>query len=179
MVTNVNSKNFLFLLFSLVTAAIMTAGGFNSYKILEKKTIAQNNATDSVNEWKQSYKGLQNVTNDWKNKFEKTTNVPDVRALIAVINLKGNELFADTDNVNVVSVEQISLGGIDIGLSKICLGVNSDTFILKAKTYNELLNGLDRLAGRSDLLLGRISIQGDLALPQAKFSNFCVFLRNE
>lgn len=175
----VGSENFIRLIFSLVFASLLIFGGINSYKVLEKKASAQIAVTESINRWKQSYKALQSVVKEWNARYALASTVPDVRAIIALMNIGPMGLTADTDNLVLTSATQIQHAGMDISLSKICLGINGDSFIVKAATYSELLKGIDALAKRPDIYLGNITILGEAPNPQAKIGEFCVFLRNE
>jgi hypothetical protein len=173
------SDNFIQIILALVFTSLLIAGGMDAYKTLESKKIAQIGVTESIERWKQSYKALQGVVKEWRTTYTSSKNVPDIRSIVALINIGSMGLTADTDNLVLSSATQMKMSNVDIELSKICLGVNSEYFIVKAATYPELLKGIDALAHRPDLYIGNVSIQGELAMPQAKIGEFCVFLRNE
>lgn len=176
----IGSENFIRLILAIIFASLLIVGGMKSFKVLEKKTNAQVAVTESINRWKQSYKALQGVIVEWDKTYVKSASVRDIRAIISLIDIRSMGLSADMDNLVLTSASQVkSATNIDIGLSKICLGINSENFIIKASTYPELLKGIENLAHRKDIYLGNVSIQGELASPQAKIGDFCVFLRNE
>lgn len=173
------SENFIRLIIALMFGSILLVGGIASYKALIKRTTEQVAINDSINRWKQSYKALQVVVKEWNSTFHTSSNKLDDRGIIQLINLGGVGLTAETDYLVLLSNTPVTSRGLDLGLSKICLGTKGDTFSVSAPSYSELLAGLERLAARSDLTINTITIVGDATFPQANLGGFCVLIRNE
>lgn len=173
------SENFIRLIISLLLASILLVSGIESYKALSKRAVEQTNITESINRWKQSYKALQSVIKEWNGTYHSVAKAPDDRAIVSLINLSALGLSAETDYMVLNSVTPIAMRGIDLGLTKICLGIKGENFVVSAPTYADLLLGLDRLAARADLTISTVTIIGEATFPQANLGGFCILLRND
>jgi len=173
-----SSNNFLYTLLAVLFLLVCVDGGLKGYKELQKKTLAQQAVNNGIDRWKQSFKALAGVTDDFNKKYPASEKIPDIRAIVALIDLKQYGLQAQTDNLRLVKAEPVIEKNVDIGLAKICLGVSGDSLIVNAPSYFALMKGIKELAAREDVYMGSISIQGNLASPQAAIGNFCIFVRN-
>lgn len=174
------TEGFLKLLLALIFAGVLYNGGTVAYKHLQTKTASQIAVNESIERWKQSYKSLQTVSVEWKNKYKPASSVPDIRTLIALIDLPSVGLESDTDNLILVSVDQVQQENFNIGLTKICLGTTSNELVVRSTSYTGLLSAINKLGKREDISIGSIKVESVLhKQPQAKLGQFCIFLRNE
>lgn len=177
--TKLSSDGFVKLMMALIFVGTLYNGTMFAYKTLQAKTASQVAVNESIERWKQSYKALQSVSKDWKDRYKTASSVPDIRAVIALIDLPSVGLEADTDNLMLVSVDQVTQDNFNIGLTKICLGTSNNEFVVRAPTYNSLLTAISTLAKRKDIFLGSVNVESGLTKPQAKLGKFCLYLRNE
>lgn len=167
------------LMLAIALAAIIALGGINSYKILAAKAKEQGLVTEKIIRWKQSYMALVGTQERFKKTYPAASSIPDLLTLASLLNLPALGLRANTDMLVLNSDESIILNGVEIGLTKLCLGTGQQNFLVDANSYDELLGGIDKLAHRADLVLDNISVVGDKDVPQARIGQLCILLRNE
>jgi hypothetical protein len=168
---------------AVAVAAVLLISGLSARKTLLEKATQEDAVIASLLDWKEKYLGLQPTEAEWVKTFVSYKDNRDIRALINVVDLRTAGLTGDTDYTVVSKVEKITgLGSnsVDLGLTKICLGMNGQpAFVVKAPTYHELIDGIHELAGRRDLLIGSIDIKGNGAMPSAALDGFCILVRSD
>lgn len=170
----INSKVFIAAIFS----AILFMAGSAGYKILADKAIIQHDVIDAISRWKQSYTVLANNTESWQKTYPSWKNIPDFYTLIGTIKFDEYHMTADTDSFVINSVDPVLLKDIDIGLSRVCFGGANGDVLVSAPTFTMLLQGIQQISARQDISIGSISILGGKGFPQAKFGQFCMYLRS-
>lgn len=176
---NTNGKT-LPIIAACIMAALMVSQGVKTYKAANEKALAQDGVTESVLRWKQSYMALSSSIKRWDDSYRKEESVQDLATLYSLIDLKKYGLTSDTDGIVLNKVDPVTQNNTPIGLTRICMGNGSGdgtSLIVRAGTYQALFSGIDKLAKRSDIYIGNISVQGDKDIPTARLGDFCVFLR--
>jgi len=166
---------------SVVLAAMFIFQGTVANKALRAKVLEQTEQTETVVRWKQSFKALAATRGKWDRSFQRSDAIQDLVGLASHLGLERYGLQTDRDNMHLLKIEQVQQNNLAIGLTRFCLATgsgNGNNFLVAAENYEKLLVGVDRLAKRSDISLGTISLEGDKAFPIAKLGEFCVLLRN-
>lgn len=164
----------------LLLALVSSVQGLKAYRVMSEKAQAQANVTESVHRWKQNYLSLGASVKRWNNDYRSQDSIPDLMTLISVINFQEYGLMANSNTMFVNKIDPIIQGGAPIGLTKVCLASSNTGSALEvqAPSYQVLLNGIKRLAQRSDIHIETISIKGDKPIPVVHFGDFCALLSN-
>ena len=176
----INKSTKLLVALALGLAIISGIQGMKASRIMNEKALAQDNVTESVNRWKQNYLALGESIKRWGSDYRNQESVPDLMALIAIVNLGSYGLSTDADLLILNKIEPVTQNGMPIGLTKVCLATSSNGAALevKAPTYRDLFQGIKKLSNRPDIFVDAITIKGDKPNPVANLGEFCVLLRN-
>ncbi|MCX7173833.1 MAG: hypothetical protein D4S02_05995 [Rhodocyclaceae bacterium] len=169
------------LFFACTFFMVFAVQGIKAYNILKEKAAAQAAVTESVERWKQSYMALSDTVKKWDSNYRKDSTIQDLLSLYTLVGLADYGLIADTDGVVVHRIEQVTVNGVALGLTRICLASSSGSEMgalqVQGGNYQTLFAGLKRLAARPDIHIGTINIKGDRSFPVASLGDFCVLLR--
>lgn len=174
-----SSSKTVILVMALVVAAIPAMTGLKTYKTLTQKAADQRAETERVNRWKSSVQALGSTITEWQTTYRPASSVPDLYTLASYLGITESGLSADTDNITIAKDESIKSNGIELGLTKLCLANGNQGFVVKAFSYDALLDGINHLAHRKDIYLDNIAIVSDNGSPQANIGDLCVYVRNE
>lgn len=173
------NTSLLSLLLAIGFAGVLITGGVSAYEVLSGKEHQQTAVTETVIRWKRSFRALAGTEAQWEQAYTKASNVRDQLAFTAILNLHTYGLKANTDALVFRTRTPVVSKGVDLALTKLCLGTGGDSFVVEANNYDALLSGLSMLANRKDIYVDNISILGDKDVPQAKLGNLCLYLRSE
>lgn len=173
------SSNLTVVMLGIALAGVLVIGGINGHKTMSAKAKEQDGITESVVRWKRSYMALAGTQERWVKTYKSATGIPDLLSLVSLLNLPDYYLSANTDELVLKSVEQVTANGVELGLTKLCMSTEQEHFVVEAGTYDALLKGVEKLASRKDLYLDNISILGDKPIPQARIGELCLLLRSE
>lgn len=180
--TGSKNSNFLPITIGMVIAGLFVINGMDGHKALVEKITSQKTLTDKVNAWKQSYIALKDTVGQFEKSYTATSEIKDMRALVAMLEFDKIGLRADSDHVTLSkSVTETSTNLKAIDLSQLCLGNSaSGALEVSANNYGSLIKGIAELEKRTDVTIGNLSIQNVQGKPpKASLTNFCVFVRNQ
>lgn len=176
----INRGNQKFWLVSFAVCAICAFNGQQLNKIFREKISAQNQVTESVHRWTDSFNALNASIKRWDATFKKESSIQDLRGLIALANFDAAGLGVSVDGLSIASVEPVLRNGAPIGLTMMCLASQGAGDVrsveVNAKDYKSLFEGIRSITGRSDISVSSINIRGDRKAPTAILGNFCVLL---
>lgn len=151
-----------------------------AWAIFKDKVQAQQNVTEGVYRWTDSYNALQKSIEQWGKTYTKEGTLQDLRGLLEMANFEGSRLSVKTDDVTVVAVDGVRHNEVPIGLTRVCLatmvGGDGKSLKVSAPDYRTLFSGIKSMTDRADIDIGSIVIQGDKGMPSASLGNFCILL---
>lgn len=168
------------LISACIVAVMFGLQGMKAFSTLNAKSIAQDAVTESVVRWKEMFTALGDSRKQWERSYRREDSIEDMVSLLNHIGFDKYGVETDDDNAFVTKVEPVVHGESPLGLTKVCLGTgvgDGATLFLRSTSYTALLTGIDKLAGRPDIAIGNITLQGDKAFPLAKLGDFCVLFR--
>lgn len=151
-----------------------------AWSVMKDKVQAQQNVTESVYRWTESFTALNKSIEAWGKTYAKETSLQDLRGLLELANLEGAGLSIKTDDVGVQAVEPVKHNNLNIGLTSICLGSqgvgDGKSLEVSAPDYRSLFAGIKKLTDRPDISIKKIVVLGDKKVPTANLGDFCVLL---
>lgn len=172
-------KTHLFIAFGV--SVVMLLQGVKAYTTLTEKARSQEEVTEGVFRWKQSYMALADTVKKWEKNYRSENSVQDIFSIISLVSLSEYGLSAGTDDLVLTKVDPVVHNGFPVGLTKVCLasakGGDSSGLKVQAPTYESLFPAIKRLSRRPDVYIGTISIKGDSGGPIATLGDFCILLR--
>lgn len=178
---NAQSRKVAFL-FSFVIFGLFAVESVRVFRALSSQTSAQEKVTESLQRWKSSYLALADSRTKWDKNYRREASVQDIASLFSYVGLGSYGLTSDSDNLVLTKVEQVVANGSPIGITKICMATGTGDggyLLVQSANYQSLMLGIEKLASRSDIYLGNITVQGDKQVPIAKLGDFCILLRND
>lgn len=174
--------NRLFLL-GVVIAIVFCTMGVQGLKALREKAQQQDQATEVVRRWKQSYKALASSTSAWTGRYPKLANYKDLLDLHRSVGLERYQLVSDPDTLAITKLEPVTYNGADLALVRVCIAstgaAHDASLAVNAASYQSLLAGIKDLAAQPSVELGGIAIKEVEGTPTAFLSGFCLLLRHE
>lgn len=166
--------------FSFGVALVLFSQGYKARDILIKKSIAQNQVTKTVTEWKKNYLSLSGSIEKWNESYVHASKINDLFSLIKALNIERHGLEIEIDKITLSKAEVVTHAGVNLGLMKACL-INvgqGSSFSVKAENYTRLLNGIETLTKRPDISVDSMTLGSDQKKhPAANLQNFCIYLR--
>ena len=165
---------------TIVLAGFMAWKGHESREALLQRAEVQEGHTERLQRWKVAYEALLPVHEEWQRTFASTREIQDILGLYDRININQSGVDVSPETLVLQSATRVKLGGQDIGLNRVCLSSKGDNgLLMRAETFSDLLNGIENLAEREDIEIGRIQLgSGKDARPQAVAQDFCALLRD-
>lgn len=168
---------------SIAFAAILGYQGFTAFGTLRNKATAQEDSTEALQRWQQSYLALSDSQKQWSSQYPSSGAVEDLYSLLQLVSLQRYSLRTDPDTVSLTRVEPVQGNGLNLGLVRYCLSsqgaADNGALRVEASSYTELLAGLRKLASVPYVYIGTIGIQGDKPQPAAILGDFCLQLRQQ
>lgn len=167
----------------LIAAALSSALAYQSFHVaslLAKKTQAQTAVVDAVSLWKRDLAAVGDVERQWQARYPAEGAIQDVLGLLEQVRSSaGQALSIDFDRAFVQRVEPVKHAGVELGLTKVCLGSaeGGEAFVVKAPSYDELMGGLRQLAAKPQINIGSVLIHGDKQMASATLGDLCVLVR--
>lgn len=164
---------------SLGLAAVLISAGVTAHNTLSAKTRAQLQVNEGVMRYQNSYMALSESMKKWDASYSSASQINDLMALNAILNLPHYGLIADPDKTKLSKVDAVAnASGTALGMTKICLtnSGNSD-FVVTAPDFPTLFAGVKRLSRRLDVSIGFMSFSGEKD-ASAKITDFCILVRN-
>lgn len=166
----------------LVAASLFAYTGYEGMAVLLRKAKEQDAATNVVTQWKAGYDALSKSREAWLKRYPDMGRFNDLLGLMRNVQLERYGLSADPDSLASLKVEDVERSGVNLGLTRVCVGSTSATdsagLLVTASNYSSLLEGIERLAKRSDVEISSITVSSsESAAAQATLGGFCLLLR--
>jgi hypothetical protein len=161
---------------------VITANnGLTLYRSVNNITNRQQTITDNLKRWIASYRALQPLDVEWREKLKSSAGL-DLLALYKAIEPESAGLESSPDMMLVDKIDRVNITGVEPGASNVyVITAGRPGFVVTAKTWPELIGGLDKLAARSDIRFQAITMEAnhDDDPPTAIIHGLAIVLRDE
>ncbi|KOB09338.1 hypothetical protein AE923_08990 [Xanthomonas arboricola] len=169
------------MLLGLGVAAVLGTMGAKGFTTLRDKARLQENATEVVQRWKQSYKALAAFNGAWTKRYPAAADYADLLDVYNSLRLSSYGLVSNPDKLGVTRHEPVQYNNSALGLVRVCIAsdaINADSGLtVTASTHEQLLDGVRALSERAEVAIGGIKVKGGDGAPTAELQNFCLLLR--
>lgn len=169
---------------AVVLSGMLCFYGWKLHAVFISKANAQLEVVESLNRWSQQYLAMEDVKKNWESNFEPESKVKHISGLYDLIGFMKYGLQNDKDSISLSGLSQVmqqTQKDMPLGLTKICMtngSLDSTAVIVGADNYSQLLNGIEKIANRKDIIIDNVTIQGDKNVPIARLGGFCIQVRN-
>lgn len=160
---------------------VLIMSGQPLYKSVTDIVVRQQTITDNLRRWVASYKALQPIETEWREKLKSSTAL-DLLALYNAINPEAAGLSSDADTMLVEKIDRVASNGVEPGASLVyVISAGKPGFVVTAATWHDLINGVEKMAYRQDIRLQAITMEAtrDDDAPTAIIHGLAIVLRDE
>lgn len=169
------------LLSAIVLCILLGMSGQTLYTSVGNIINRQQTITDNLRRWVASYRALQPVELEWREKLKSATAL-DLLALYNAINPESAGLASDADTMLVEKIDRVVSSGVEPGASHVYVVTAGHAgFVVTAPSWHELINGLETLAYRRDIQMTAVTMEAshDDDAPTAIIHGLAIVLRDE
>lgn len=166
---------------SLLAAVAFVAYGVATYRVAAAKAQEQADQTDIAMQWARGFQAAAAATAEWPKVYGTISRTTDIEQILAKINLTKVGLFTNSADVVVTKVNNVSVKGLAIGLTSVCVASrgNQGGLLVTAADYPSLFSSLNSIARRRDVYFSRVSVAAGTSGASATLSPLCIYLRSE
>lgn len=147
------------------------------FSILEKKIATQTIETQKIAEYDKDYQQLKPILTKWNTVFTPYTDVNDMYSLILLLKIP-ETINENISTFTILGVDTFKTNGQDIGLLAIRMGSGGQQgLVFSAKTMPELMNFLNILKARQDIVFTEIELKADKDVPTMILKEFALLIR--
>lgn len=168
----------------LLCIAFIVLLGYNGYIAMQKingSTERQKEAIEELQRWKEAYRSLEPIEEQWQETFNEIEKVQDMATLKEQVGLTGSHLDIEADKLRVTDTEQTSLQGEDLALAKVSIAdeQTSDGITIRVDDIEQVLEVIKDLDERIDVNMGSVVLEREGGVINLQINSLDFYLRGE
>jgi hypothetical protein len=163
---------------ALAIVGILVWRSIQSYELLESKASAQQREVSAIVDYARRHQVLKSVESRFNDSFASEAQFSDWASYFTFMNFRAASLEVDVDKLSL-QFSDFSSGDYDgIGLNRACVGSDQGAdLVVRAAKYSTLMQGIEKLLSRPDIMADSVTIIGDRGAPEARLGRFCLLFR--
>jgi hypothetical protein len=170
---------FAALISSAAISGLLMWFGYGAFVQLSNKAQAQGREIETVQRFIRERGAVEHVQKRFNEAYRSADQLVDWRGVIAAVNFPETGLDVDPDALTVSLSPLPGADSAELGLYRACVSNQGGGMLVKAKSYQELFEGIKKVLARIDFEVDTIALTGDRFPAQASISPLCMLFRTD